>query len=55
MSAVRELEDIASKYASEAIRQDSQGARGTAIQLYQKAISTLIKLTQLNPEYSRHR
>lgn len=51
MSAAKELEDAASKYASEAIRFDSQGARGVAIQMYQRAISTLIKLSQLYPNY----
>jgi SpoVK/Ycf46/Vps4 family AAA+-type ATPase len=51
MSAARELEDAAAKYADQAIRLDSQGARGMAIQYYQKAISTLIKLNQLYPDY----
>lgn len=51
VSAAKELEGAASKYAGEAIRLDSQGARGMAIQMYQKAISTLIKLAQLYPEY----
>ncbi len=44
--AARELEEDARKYAGEAIRLDSQGAHGMAIQNYQKAISTLIKLVQ---------
>lgn len=51
MSAAKELEDSAGKYASEAIRLDSQGARGMAIQSYQKSISTLIKLAKLYPNY----
>ncbi|MEM3437656.1 MAG: AAA family ATPase [Nitrososphaerales archaeon] len=51
MVAARELEEAASKYASEAIRLDSQGAHGMAIVMYQKAISALIKLAQLYPEY----
>ncbi len=46
-----ELEEAARRYANEAIRLDSQGARGMAIQMYQRAISTLIKLVQLYPEY----
>jgi SpoVK/Ycf46/Vps4 family AAA+-type ATPase len=50
-SAAKELEAAASKYAAEAIRLDSQGARGMAIRMYQRAISTLIKLAQLYPEY----
>ena len=49
--AAKELEDAASKYAAEAIRVDSQGAHGRAIVLYQKAISTLIRLAQLYPDY----
>ncbi len=49
--AAKELEDDAKKYASEAIRLDSQGAHGMAIQMYQKAISTLIKLVHLYPDY----
>ncbi len=49
--AARELEEDARKCASEAIRLDSQGAHGMAIQMYQKAISTLIKLVHLYPDY----
>jgi SpoVK/Ycf46/Vps4 family AAA+-type ATPase len=53
--AARELEEDARKYAGEAIRFDSQGAHGTAIQAYQKAISTLIRLVRLYPDYSLNR
>jgi len=53
--AARELEEDARKYASEAIRLDSQGAHGMAIQMYQRAISTLIKLVHLYPEYHLNR
>src|SRR5712691_4821625 len=53
--AARELEEDARKYASEAIRMDSQGAHGMAIQMYQKAISTLIKLVHVYPEYKLNR
>ncbi len=49
--AAKELEDDAKKYAAEAIRLDSQGAHGMAIQMYQKAISTLVKLVHLYPDY----
>ena len=38
--APQELENNASKYASEAIKFDSQGARGMAIANYQKAIDS---------------
>ncbi|MFB5608834.1 MAG: AAA family ATPase [Nitrosarchaeum sp.] len=47
--APQELENSASKYASEAIKFDSQGARGMAITHYQKAIDSLVKLLQLYP------
>ena len=47
--APQELENNASKYASEAIKFDSQGARGMAITHYQHAIDSLVKLLQLYP------
>ena len=47
--APQELENTASKYASEAIKFDSQGARGMAIAQYQHAIESLVKLIQLYP------
>jgi len=49
--APQELENSASKYAAEAIRLDSQGSRGMAIQSYQRAIESLVKLVQLYPDY----
>jgi SpoVK/Ycf46/Vps4 family AAA+-type ATPase len=45
------LENSASKYAAEAIRLDSQGSRGLAIQAYQRAIEALAKLIQIYPDY----
>ncbi len=48
--APQELENTASKYASEAIKYDSQGARGMAISHYQHAIDALVKLLQLYPK-----
>jgi SpoVK/Ycf46/Vps4 family AAA+-type ATPase len=47
--APQELENTASRYASEAIKFDSQGARGMAITHYQQAIDALVKLLQLYP------
>ena len=47
--APQELENSASRYASEAIKCDSQGARGMAIANYQKAIDSLVKLLHLYP------
>lgn len=49
--APQELENSASKFAAEAIRLDSQGSRGMAIQSYQRAIEALVKLVQIYPEY----
>jgi SpoVK/Ycf46/Vps4 family AAA+-type ATPase len=49
--APQELENSASKFAAEAIRLDSQGSRGMAIQSYQRAIDSLVKLVQVYPEY----
>jgi SpoVK/Ycf46/Vps4 family AAA+-type ATPase len=49
--APQELENSASKYAAEAIRFDSQGSRGLAIQAYQRAIEALVKLIQIYPDY----
>ena len=45
--APQELEKNASKYASDAIKYDSQGARGMAIPYYQRAIDSLLKLMRL--------
>ena len=52
MDASQELEKSATNYALEAVRLDNQGSKGMAITMYQKAIETLLKLTQLYPEYS---
>src|ERR1044072_2751814 len=49
--APKELEKSASKYAAEAIRLDSQGSRGMAIQSYQRAIEALVKLVLIYPDY----
>jgi SpoVK/Ycf46/Vps4 family AAA+-type ATPase len=48
--APQELERSASKYATEAIKYDSQGGRGMAITNYQKAIESLLKLQRLYPD-----
>lgn len=50
--APQELENTASKQAAEAIRLDSQGSRPMAIQHYQRAVDSLLKLVQLYPEYN---
>ncbi len=51
VQAAKELEEAATNYAAEAIRHDSHGARGKAIQMYQMAIQTLLKLAHLYPDY----
>jgi SpoVK/Ycf46/Vps4 family AAA+-type ATPase len=51
MNASQELEQAATKYALEAVRLDKQGSRGMAITMYQKGISTLLKLVRLYPNY----
>jgi len=51
MNAVNELEPVAVKYASEAIRLDNQGSKGMAITYYQKAIDVLLKIVNLYPSY----
>jgi len=48
--APQELERSASQYASDAIKYDSQGARGMAVAHYQKAIDSLLKLMRLYPD-----
>ena len=51
MNASQELEQAATRYALEAVRLDKQGSRGMAITMYQKGISTLLKLVRLYPNY----
>ena len=48
--APQELERNASQYAADAIKYDSQGARGMAIAHYEKAIQSLSKLMKLYPD-----
>ena len=48
--APQELEKSASRYATDAIKYDSQGTRGMAITNYQKATESLLKLTRLYPD-----
>ena len=48
----KQIEDTASQYAAEAIRLDSHGSYGTAISMYQRAISTMLKMVKLYPNYS---
>ncbi len=48
--APQELEKSASQFASDAIKYDSQGARGMAVSHYQRAIDSLLKLMRLYPD-----
>ena len=52
LSAPQQLERTASRCATEAIKCDSQGARGMAITYYQQAIDALVKLINLYPANS---
>ncbi len=49
--APQELENSASKYAAEAIRLDSEGSNGQAVNAYQRAVEALVKLVQIYPDY----
>ncbi|WP_309492975.1 AAA family ATPase [Candidatus Hecatella orcuttiae] len=55
MSALEELERYAVKHASEAVRMDSQGARGMAASEYQHAVEILLKLCSLYPNVPQNR
>ena len=48
--APQEIDKSAIQYASDAIKYDSQGARGMAIAHYQKAVESLFKLLRLYPD-----
>ncbi len=49
MSALQELEQIALKYAEQAVMLDRQGKKELAIEAYQKAIENLIRIARINP------
>lgn len=54
-SASDELEKIAAKYATEAIRLDSKGLRGMAVVKYQRAVEILLKLCSLYPDSTQRK
>jgi SpoVK/Ycf46/Vps4 family AAA+-type ATPase len=54
-SASEELENLAVRYANEAIQFDRQGSRGMAVSRYQRASEVLLKLCSLYPEASVNR
>ena len=61
LSASEELEQMAVKYANEAIQHDKQGSKSLAISRYDRAIEILLKLCSLYPSapqtklYAKHR
>ncbi|MEM2497459.1 MAG: ATP-binding protein [Candidatus Nezhaarchaeales archaeon] len=55
METVKGLEELAAKYAKEAIELDQRGVKGFAISKYQRAVEILLKLSQLYPDFSGRR
>ncbi|MEM2342141.1 MAG: AAA family ATPase [Candidatus Bathyarchaeia archaeon] len=51
MSAAQELEQLALRYAEQAVMLDRQGKKEMAIEAYQKAIDSLLKIVKINPNY----
>ena len=52
MGAVEELEELAIKYAQEAVNLDKQGKRDLAIIAYKRAIENLLKIVHFQPNYT---
>jgi len=52
MGVAEELEEMAIRYAREAIELDKQGKKDSAVSAYQKAVENLIKLIQIQPDYT---
>ncbi|MBS7649706.1 ATP-binding protein [Candidatus Bathyarchaeota archaeon] len=55
MSAAQELEQLALRYAEQAVTLDRQGKKEMAIEAYQKAIDSLLKIVRINPNYELNR
>lgn len=55
MSAAQELEQLALRYAEQAVMLDRQGKKEMAIEAYQKAIDSLLKIVKVNPNYELNR
>jgi len=55
MSASEELEQMAVRFANEAIQFDRQGARSNAVTRYERAVEILLKLCALYPEAPQNR
>jgi len=54
-SASQELENLALRYANEAIQYDRQGSKGMAVSHYQRACEVLLKLCSLYPDAALNR
>ncbi|MDH5704219.1 MAG: ATP-binding protein [Aigarchaeota archaeon] len=52
MGAAEELEQVAIRYAREAVELDKQGKRDMAVVAYQKAIDNLLKIVHIHPNYT---
>jgi len=55
VSASQELEQMAARFANEAIQFDKQGARSNAISRYERSTEILLKLCSLYPEAPQNR
>jgi SpoVK/Ycf46/Vps4 family AAA+-type ATPase len=55
VTASQELEQMAAKFANEAVQFDKQGAKNNAISRYQRTIEILLKLSSLYPEAPQNR
>ncbi|MHA2433917.1 MAG: AAA family ATPase, partial [Candidatus Thorarchaeota archaeon] len=55
MSAAQELEDVAIRYAQEAVALDRQGKKEMAVAAYQKAIECLLRLVNVYPNHNLNR
>lgn len=52
MGAAEELEQVAIRYARQAVELDKQGKRDKAVVAYQKAIDNLLKIVHIHPSYN---
>ena len=55
VSASQELEEMAARFANEAVQFDKQGARSNAISRYERTSEILLKLCSLYPEAPQNR
>ena len=55
MSASEELEQLAARYATEAVQQDRKGMKDLALTKYERAVDVLSKLSSLYPDAPQNR